>query len=78
MIHVLSNTGITKTLIRLRVGIGWSVPFLFAKPEDRGPAGYCNRLSGSCSTFGSTVDIFVNDVGLGHGASQTHLLCFKI
>ena len=34
---IFSNKGITKVLIRLCRCTGWSVPLLFANPEDRLP-----------------------------------------
>ena len=32
---ILSNKGITVALIRLQECAGWSVPLLFANPEDK-------------------------------------------
>ena len=32
---IFSNKRITKAVIRLRGGAGWSAPVLFANPEDR-------------------------------------------
>ena len=43
---ILSNTRITKALIRLRGCAGWSAPLLFANSEDR----FCRVEAKLCST----------------------------